>query len=163
MIIASLGKLSAAQVLTGSEISENVIQLSAIDYVGMTDVWWVIDTVIAATVAGTMKFELVMATSAGLGTAIQVCCIDIAAITDLRTANIGRHIIAINIGKQLKDMLHASGSDYPFIGMKNTCAGSTTISINAALSFTEPPTDDKRMSTVSNVDVPDVASPGSGA
>ncbi len=164
MILASLGKLSVAQVLTTSEISENVIEIAQVDWAAMTDLWWVVQTTTIASVAGTMKFELVMATAAGLGTAVQVCCVDIAAITDLRVATVGRFIAALNIGKTMAMMLETDMSDYEFIGMKNTCAGSTTIGINANLSFTEPPTLKHRQVVDSNIDNSiDVASIKSGA
>ena len=106
MILASLGKLSIAQDITGSdEDSTNVIQLATVDWGAFTDLWWVVMTTTVAATAGTLKFELVLATAANLTTAVQVCCVDIAAITDKRTATIGRFIAAMNIGKQLKQML----------------------------------------------------------
>lgn len=162
MIIASLGKLSVAQDLTSAdEISENVIQLPATDYAAITDVWWVVDTETVAATTSTFKFELVLATAAALGTAIQVACVDIAAITDKRVATVGRHIVAMNVGKMLKAMLDTDGSSYPFIGMKNTISAGT-ISINASLSPTEPQSETHRMTTVSNVSTPAICSAGSG-
>jgi hypothetical protein len=163
MIIPSLGKLCVAQAITDAdEISENVIQLPATDYAHITDVWWVVDTNVAAATAGTLKFELVLAQEAALTNVVQVACVEIAAITDLRVATAGRHIVAMNVGKMLKDMLDTDGSDYPFIGMKNTLSTSVTITINAVLSPTEPQTEMHRMGTVSNVTIPAVASAGSG-
>ena len=163
MILAALGKLSVAQDITGAdEISENVIEIAALDYIGFSDLWWVVDTETVAATAGTLKFELVLAQEAALTNTVQVCCVDIAAITDLRVATIGRHIVALNVGKMMVNMLDTDGSDYEFIGMHNTLAGSTTISINAVLSPTEPPTEPHRMVVTSNVGVPSVASVGSG-
>lgn len=163
MILAQKGKLSVAQAITDAdEISENVIQYDAVDYAAITDLWWVVDTNVVAATAGTLKFALVMATAAGLGTAVEVCSVLIAAITDKRVATVGRHIVAINIGKMLKEMLETAGSDYAFIGMKNTLSASTTITINASLSPTEPPTLHHKMTTVSPVGVPAIASAGSG-
>ncbi|MHC4387345.1 MAG: hypothetical protein ACYSX1_01925 [Planctomycetota bacterium] len=163
MIIASLGKLCVAQAITDAdEISENVIQLPATDYVGITDVWWVVDTNVVAATAGTLKFELVLAQEAALTNVVQVACVDIAAITDKRVATAGRHIVAMNVGKMLKDMLDTDGSDYPFIGEKHTLSTSTTITINSSLSPTEPQTEMHRMATVSNVTIPAISSAGSG-
>lgn len=163
MILATLGKLCVAQALTDAdEISENVIQIPATDYAALTDAWWVVDTNVVAATAGTLKFELVMATAAGLATAVQVYCVDIAAITDKRVATVGRHIAAVNVGKTLKEMLETDGSTYPFIGMKNTLSAGTTITVNAALSPTEPHTIHTKMLTVSNVTTPAIASAGSG-
>lgn len=163
MILAQKGKLSVAQAITDAdEISENVIQYDAKDYAAMTDLWWVVETNVKAATAGTLKFALVMATAAGLGTAVEVCSVLIAAITDKRVATAGRRIVAINIGKMLKEMLETDGSDYAFIGMKNTLSVATTITINAALSPTEPPTLHHKMVVTSPVGVPAIASAGSG-
>lgn len=162
MIIPALGKLSVAQALTsGNEISENVIQLPATDYAHITDVWWVVDTVVAAATTSTLKFELVLATAAGLDTAVQVACVDIAAITDTRVATAGRHIVAMNVGHMLKEMLDTDGSTYPFIGEKHTISAAT-ITINSVLSHTRPPSETHRMVTVSNVSTPAICSAGSG-
>lgn len=163
MILAQKGKLCVAQAITdANEISEHVIQYDAVDYAAITDLWWVVDTNVIAATAGTLKFALVMATAAGLGTAVEVCSVLIAAITDKRVATVGRHIIAINVGKMLKEMLETDGSSYAFIGMKNTLSASTTITINAALSPTEPPTLHHKMTIVSPVGVPAIASDDSG-
>lgn len=163
MIIATLGKLSVAQDLTDSDqISENVIQLPATDYAALTDVWWVVEVETVQVTDDTIKFALVLSTSAGLSTAVEVASVLIAGTADKRTATVGRHIVAINVGKMLKEMLETAGSDYPFIGMKNTLATSVTISINAALSPTEPHTIHHKMKTVSDVGVPTIASAGSG-
>lgn len=164
MIIPSLGKLCVAQAITDADqISENVIQLPATDYAHITDAWWVVDTNVVAATVGTLKFELVLAQEAALTNVVQVACVDIAAITDKRVATAGRHIVAMNVGKMLKDMLDTDGSDYPFIGEKHTLSSNTTITINSVLSTSEPPTESHRMQTVSNVTVPAICSPGSGA
>lgn len=155
MILDALGVLATAQDLTDAdEISENVILVAAIDYTQLVDVWWTVDCETAAATAGTIKFELVIATAAGLGTAIQVCCVDIAAITDVRVATAGRHIAALNVGNQMVNMLTTAGSDYPYVGMKNTLSTATTISINAALSPSKPPTEFNQQVIRSNVAVP---------
>ena len=83
MIIPFLGKLSVAQAITDAdEISENVIQVAAVDYAALTDAWWVVDTNVVAATAGTLKFALVLATAANLATSVEVCSVNIAAITD---------------------------------------------------------------------------------
>ncbi len=163
MITASLGKLCVAQSLTaGSDISDNVIQLAAVDYAAITDAWLVIDTNVVAGGSGSLKFALVLATAAGLGTSVEVVSTLLSAITDIRSATAGRHIININIGKMLKEMLDTSGSDYPFIGLKTTLGGSATISIDAVLSPTEPQSETHRQVTTSNVGIPGIGSAGSG-
>ena len=163
MILAALGKLSVAQDLTaGATDSTNVIQLPAEDYVGFSDLWWVVDTETAPGGAGSLKFALVVATAANLTTNIEVCSVTLAAITDVRAATIGRHIVALDVGKMLVNMLDTDGSSYPFIGMICTLGGSATISINASLSPTEPRTEPHRMVVTSPVGVPDIASAGSG-
>ncbi len=163
MILASLGKLSVAQAITDSdEISENVIQSAALDYVNFSDLWWVVDTAVVAATAGTLKFALVLATTAALTTSVEVCSVLIAAITDLRVATIGRHIVALNLGKTLTQMLDDDGSTYPFIGIKYTLSASTTITVDAALSPTAPWTEYHKMVTESPVGVPAIGSAGSG-
>ena len=163
MILATLGKLSVAQAITDSDpVSDNIIQIPASDYIAMADVWWVVTTIVVAATAGTIKIELRMATSAGLGTYVQVGCVDIAAITDKRVATINRHVVAVNLGKTLVQMLDDDGSTYPFIGIKYTLSTSVTITVDAAISPTEPWSEYHKMVTESPVGVPAIASPGSG-
>lgn len=166
MILTAFGTLSAAQVVTNTEDSDNVIQYtpdgSGVAYSAMTDIWWVVSTYTAADVEGTLKFELVMAQESGLSNVLQVCCVDIAVIGDKRVATAGRFIAAINVGKTLKQMIEDTGSDYEFIGMIITLAGSTTITIDAELSPTEPHTIHHKMATESNVTTPVLASVISG-
>ena len=154
MILASLGKLGVAQALTDAdEDSTNVIQLPAVAWCAFTDLWWVVTTTTIAATVGTLKFELVLATAANLTTAVQLCCVDIAAITDLRVATIGRHIAAFNIGKQLKQFMEGDMATYYFIGQKNTLSAGTTIKVDSALSPSEPHTVHHRQVVDSNVTV----------
>jgi hypothetical protein len=162
MIHDRLGVLSKAQAITDAdEISENVVKGTAADFAAMTDVWWVVDTAVAAATAGTLKFALVLATAAGLGTSIEICSVLVAAITEARVATAGKRIIAINVGKTIKDIIGSSGDTYYFLGMKNTLSASTTISINAALSNSEPRSGDATQVVDSNVGIPAKASAGS--
>jgi hypothetical protein len=62
----------------------------------------------------------------------------------------------------LKEMLETDGSSYAFIGMKNTLSASTTITINASLSPTEPQTLHHKQVITSPVGVPAISSAGSG-
>ena len=165
MILASLGKLSVKQALTDADPdSTNVIQVAAIDWGAMTDVWLVVQTSTVAATAGTIKVELVMSQESTLDTNVQVCCVDIAAITDKRVATVDRFIAMMNIGKTLAMMLEENASDYPYIGMRYTLSTGVTISVNAFLSFTEPITLQHRQVVDSNIDNSiDVASAGSGA
>ncbi len=163
MILDQKGKLSVVQALTaGATDSQNVIQMAAVDYAGITDLWLTIDTNIVAGGAGTLVFDLVMSEESTLDTNTSIVQTSIAAVTDLRVATIGRHITTINVGKTIKEMLEASGSDTPFIGLISTLGGSATITIDAALSPTEPQTLHHKMVVVSPVGVPAIASPGSG-
>jgi len=155
MIKPFLGTLSVAQALTaGATDSEDVMQIPAEDYGSITDVWLAIETVVAAGGAGTLQFDLVVATLANLTTNISVVRINLAAVTDLRVASIGRNITAINLGKVLKDMLDTDLSDNTFIGLIYTLGGTATLTVNAVLSNSEPPTEDHRMKTVSGVGIP---------
>jgi hypothetical protein len=163
MILATLGKLSVAQALTaGSTDSTNVIQIPASDYVALADAWMSIFTVVAAGGAGALTFDLVMSQESTLDTNVSVVRTYCSAVTDVRVATAGRFISRINVGKTLVEMLDTSGSDYAFIGLITTLGGSATITIDAALSPSEPPTESHRMVTVSPVGVPAVASVGSG-
>ncbi len=165
MILAALGKLSVAQAITAAdEDSTNVIQIPAADYVAFSDLWWVVDTAVIAAGDGsdTFDFSLVMSQEAALTTNKVVCSVSITGIADLRLATIGRHIIAINVGKQMVNMLDTDASDYPFIGQINVLSAGATVSINAALSPTEPRTEPHRMVVTSDVGTPDVASADSG-
>lgn len=165
MILASLGKLSVGQSLTDAdEISENVIQIDTIDWGAMTDLWWTVQVTTVAATVGTLKFSLVLDTQVGLdGTQVSLMSVDIAAITDLRVATIGRFIAAFNIGKQMAMFLEDDLSDYAFIGMENDLGTGVTISINANLSFTEPITLQHRMAVDSPVTVAGIASAASGS
>ncbi len=163
MILATLGKLSVSQALTDTDpVSDNIIQIPASDYIAMADAWWVVTTIVAAATAGTIKIALLMATAANLSSNVQVACVDIAAITDKRVATKNRHIVALNLGKTLVQMLDDDGSTYPFIGIKYTLSTSVTITVDAALSPTEPWTEYHKMVTESPIGVPGIASAGSG-
>lgn len=156
MIKPFLGTLSQAQAITAAdEISENVMQITAADYANITDPWWVVDTsvIAAGDSADTFKFELVLAQEAALTNVKQVCAVEITGIADKRLATAGRHILALNVGKMLKDILDTDLSDYPFIGMLNTLSAGATISLDAVLSNSEPATEYHRMKTVSPVGV----------
>lgn len=164
MLIPFLGKFAVAQALTsGTTDSENVMAVhvdgDGKDYSNITDVWLTIDTNVAAGGSGALTFDLVLAKEAALNNVISVVQIKIAAVTDKRVAEAGRHITAINIGKVLKDMLDTDGSDYEFIGLIVTLTSSATISYDASLGGAEPATEYHRMKTKSEVGVPALASP----
>ena len=165
MIIAALGNLSVGQALTAAdEDSTNVIQLPASNYVGFSDLWWVVDTYVIAAgdAADTFKFALVMSQESTLDTNKEIASVNITSIADKRLAGLGRHIVALNVGKMIVNMLDDDASGYPYIGQLNTLSAGATISINSSLSPTEPPTEPHKMVTVSNVGVPAIASAGSG-
>ena len=168
MILASLGKLCVAQTIASAQTddSDNVIQIAAVDYAGLTDVWWNVTTNTVATgdASDTYKFQLVLATAANLTTFKEVLS---KTVTDFEAKSLvtaGRNIIAVNLGKSLKEMLEDDGSTYPFIGMIITISSGAEIVIDAGLAFVEPRTIKHRMQVVSNIDNSiDVASAGSGA
>lgn len=166
-VLPSLGKLSVAQAITASnEDSTNVIQIAAVDFAAMTDLWWVVDTnvIAAGDSSDTFQFDLVMSQETTLDTNKLVCSVLITGIADKRLATIGRHIAAFNIGKQMSQMIEEDASDYPYIGQLNTISSGGTLTIDAVLGFNEPPTLKHRMAVVSNIDNSiAVASAGSGA
>jgi hypothetical protein len=167
MILPSLGKLSVAQDITASdEDSTNVIQVAAVDWAAMTDLWWVVQTttIAAGDSADTFDFSLVMSQETTLDTNKTVAMVSITGIADKRLATIGRFIAAFNIGKQMKQMIEEDASDYPYIGQLNVLSAGATVSINSNLSFTEPHTVVHRQVVDSNIDNSiAVASVGSGA
>lgn len=167
MILPSLGKLCVAQTIASAQTddSDNVIQIAAVDYASMTDLWWVVDTNTVATGDNSDEytFTLVLSQESTLDTNKEVLSKKVTDFEDKSLATIGRHIIAVNLGKMLKDMLEDDGSDYPFIGMIIDVSSGAEIVIDAALTFVEPGTIKHRMQVESNIDNSiDVASVGSG-
>lgn len=166
MIIASLGKMAIAQAITdANEDCTNVIQIPATDYVGFSDLWWVVDTAVIAAGGGgeTYTFSLVMAqTETPLATYKVIAQAYVTPEGDLRLATVGRHIVALNVGKMIVNMLDTDASDYVYIGQANTLSAGATISINSSLSLTEPATEPHRQIVDSPVGIPAIASAGSG-
>lgn len=168
MILASLGKLSVAQDLSGSSSTDstNVIEIAKVDFGAMTDLWWVVqtETIAAGDGSDTFDFILYLSQENTLDTNKEVMSVGFTGIADKRAATVGRFIAAFNIGKQMMQMLEDDGSDFEFIGMISTLSAGATISIDAWLSFTEPHTLQHRMQVESNIDNSiNVASAGSGA
>jgi len=174
MIIPALGKLSLASDSTAPNLGQditasdedcgNVIQLPAADYIGFTDLWWVVDTAVIA--AGddsdTFTFALVMSQEAALTTNKEVASVSITDIADLRLATVGRHIVALNVGLMMANMLDTDASDYPFIGQTNVLSTGATISIHSVLQTSVPRSEPHRMTVTSPVTIPQIASVGSG-
>lgn len=157
MILAKLGKLCVAQDLTATtQISDHVIYMPAIDWGAVTDVWLVIDTETIATgdASDTYAFHLVMSAAAALTSTVEVLALTITGYADHRLATAGNRILAVNLGKQLNEMLGTSLSDYPYIGLSMTVSTGGTLSVNAQLSPTEPRTIPHAQTVVSNVGVP---------
>jgi len=161
MILDVLGKLSTAQDLTaGSTDSENVILMQAVDWTQYDDVFWYIATETIATGDGsdTYQFQLIASQEATLDTNKQILSITITGYASYPIATAGNTIVAINILKHLNTFLGTDASDYPYLGIISTISAGATISINAAISPSEPPTPSHEQVTVSNVGTPDVAS-----
>ncbi len=182
MIIASLGKLSAAQdLVAGSTASTNQMKDAAIIGTGIADVWLVIDVETVndgnAGTSTTHKFVLRVATSIALTTFKDVIGVTLGngsdGDADERLFTAGKHILVANVGKQLIQTIKEfrsenslADTDFVYIGIMSILAdgnGDANISINAALSPTEPQTESDRMKTVSGVGVPVIGSAGSGA
>ena len=164
MLLDRLGKLAAGQDLTaGAADSTNVIEVAALDYAHPVDLWWVVDTEIIATGDGadTFAFQLVLSQESTLDTNVEILSRTVTGYASACLATAGRHIVAINIGKMLKDVLAAAGSDYEFIGMISTVSTGATLSINASLSNSEPQTEYQAQVVDSNVGIPAAASAGS--
>lgn len=165
MRLDRLGKLSTAQDLTSDSTtdSENVIEVQALDYGHPTDVWWVVDceTVATGESDDTFQFQLMLSKESTLDTNVEVLSRTVTGYASACLATAGKHIIAVKVGKMLKDLLSTDGSDYEFIGMISTISAGATVSINASLSNSEPGTEYQTQVVDSNVTVPDHASAGS--
>ena len=166
MILAQKGKLCIAQTIASAQTddSDNVIQYEALDYAAMTDLWWVVDTNVVATGDGsdTYKVTLVLSQESTLDTNKEVLSRTVTDFEDKSIVTAGRHIVAVNVGKMLKEMLELDGSDYPFVGMIIAVSSGGAITIDASLSPTEPHTIHHKLQTVSPIGVPTIASAGSG-
>lgn len=162
MILAKPGILSTAQDLTSNTTtdSENVIQMAAVDWASYTDLWWLVETETVATgdSSDTYKFALVVSAEATLDTNIEILSRTVTSYVENTVAVAGGRIVSCNIGKMLNEVLMDDMSTYYFVGMISTISAGATISINAALSPTEPPTFIHKQTVVSNVGTPDVAS-----
>jgi hypothetical protein len=161
MILSAPGKLSTEQDLTaGATDSENVIQMSAIDWAAYTDLWWVVDceTIATGDAADTFAFQLVLSQEATLDTNVEVLSRTVTGYQAHSLATAGNHIIDINVGKMLNEILGTGLSDYPYLGMISTVSTGGTVSINAAMSPSEPHTISHAQAVVSNVGVPTLAS-----
>jgi hypothetical protein len=161
MILSAPGKLSTAQDLTaGSADSENVIQMTALDWGAYTDLFWVVqcETIATGDGADTFQFQLILSQESTLDTNVQVLSRTITGYASKGLAVAGDTIITVNIRKMLNEILGTGLSDYPYLGMISTISTGATVSINAALSPTEPPTISHSQAVVSNVGVPDIAS-----
>jgi len=156
MLLEHLGVLSTAQdLVVGTAVSENVINLGAVANVGFGQLWLAIETETAETGADTdtYVFDLVVATAAGLGTYRSVCQVSING-ADPRIAAVNRNIAVMEIGQMIADVMDAT---YYFLGLRSTLAnvgGTAAVSINAAMSPSRPRTRDNVQVTRSNVTIP---------
>lgn len=162
MILTKLGKLSTAQDFTSGQTkdSENVIQVEALDWGALTDVWWVVDTETIATGDGsdTFQFQLVLSAESTLDTNVEIASRTVTGYAAWSLAVAGRRILALDIGTMLNDILGTGLSTYPFLGMITAVSSGATLSINAALSPYKPQTIPHSQAINSNVGVPGLAS-----
>jgi len=168
MILDRLGKMEAGALalVAGAVDSTNVIQVAALDFAHPTDLWWVVDTHTAAGggTSSTYQFQLILSQESTLDTNIQILSRTVTGAASACIATAGKHIIACNVGKMIKDLMGEAGSDYAYIGMIITLAdgnGTATLKVNGALSNSEPQTEYAAQVVDSNVSVPAAASAGS--
>ena len=168
MIKDRLGQLQigTTALAAGAVDSDYTITVAAADYAHPTDLWWVVTTTVAPTTAGTtstFKFDLVLATELALTTKVEILSRTVTS-TASACLELGKNIIACNIGKMLKDLLEDAGSDYCYIGMILTLAdgnGNADLQVAASLSNSEPNTVYAAQVTDSNVTIPAKVSAGS--
>jgi len=154
MIKPEIGDLSVAQALTaGSTDSTNVIDLQALNYAGLTDLWAVVDTAVIATGDGsdTFQFQWVVSAEATLDTNKELVSVTVTGYADSRLATAGKHIMALNIGKMFRDI---ATSTYRYLGVINVISDGATISVNTMLSNSEPPSLYHAQVVDSNVTLP---------
>lgn len=157
MLLAKKGILSVAQACTdGAVDSTNVIDMGDVANAGVTDAWLAVQTNVLAGggSTSTYKVALVVATEATLDTVKEIVSVTITGLTDARIATAGKPILAINVGKMLNQLCSAT---YRYVGLIVTLAngnGTATLAIDAALSNSEPRTEDKAQVVDSNVGVP---------
>ena len=161
MIIPKVGKLAAPQDLTPTtQDSTNVILLSSIDFAAPSDVWLVIDCETIATGDGSdvFDFSLVVSQESTLDTNLEVVALRITGIADRRLSKAGARILGINLGKMLTQM---NDEDYDYLGLVLGVTAGATLSVNIAISTTEPRTISHAQAVVSNVGIPTHVSAGS--
>jgi hypothetical protein len=161
MIIPKAGRLAAPQDLVPTtQDSTDTILLSSIDYAAPSDVWLVIDTETIATgdANDVFDFSLVVSQEEALTTNLEVLALRITGIADARLATAGNRILGVNLGKMLTQL---ADSDYDYVGLILGVTAGATLSVNIAISTTEPRTISHSQSVVSNVGVPTRVSAGS--
>jgi hypothetical protein len=162
MILPTLGKLSTAQAFTSAQTkdSENVILMPAVDWAGLTDVWWVVDTTVVATGdnSDTYQFQLVLSQESTLDTNVEVLSRTVTGYASKCLATAGLHIVCVNLGKMINEIMQADLSDYPYLGQITAVSNGATLTMDAAITPVEPSTRSHAQTTVSNVGVPDLAS-----
>lgn len=153
MILAQIGVLSKAQAVdyNAAEISENVIYLGTTEHVP-DDAWVDIETAVAASGAGAITIDLVVALEAALTNVAKVLSVVIAAETDTRILTAGAHVLSCTLPRETRELAKALGYDY--LGLIYTCTSSLAVSFNAAISPSRGRSQDGQQVTVSNVGVP---------
>lgn len=152
MILEKLGQLSAAQALTGTADSSNVINIGT-DEDMMDDAFLVIDTAVAAGSSGGLTIDLILSDRAGLDTnTVKVMTIIMADENDKRIATAGAHIFGGQLPREVREL--AAAKSYDYLGLIYTISGSLTITVNACITTAKPRTKDNTQVTVSNVGVP---------
>jgi hypothetical protein len=156
MILEAFGVLSTAQDLTSGSTtdSENVIKLSAIKDVGFGDLWLSVETETIATgdSSDTYQFQLVLSEESTLDTNIQILSRTITDFESEEIANTNRAILSVNVGQMIGELKEAVTDLY--LGLISTISAGATISINAALSPSQPRTKDNTQVIRSNVGLP---------
>jgi hypothetical protein len=156
MILEEFGVLSDQQLMVTNAATDstNVIQLSAIKDVGFGDLWLTIETAAIATGDGsdTYQFQLVLSEEAALTTNIQVVSRTITGFASEELANIGRAILAVNVGQMIGELKEAITDLY--LGVICTLSDGAVITVNTALSPSKPRTKDNTQVIRSNVGLP---------
>ena len=157
MIKPELGNLTVQgtplSLTAGSVDATDVIDLQAINYAGITDVWAVISTAVAAggDASDTYQFQWVVSLEETLDTNKELLSITVTSNADSRLATVGNHIMALNLGKMIRDI---ATSAYRYLGVICTLSSGATLSVNISVSNTEPPSLYHAQVCESNVGLP---------
>ena len=164
MFLDKQGALDVALALAaGSVKSEEVLNLDELAAKGFgpgnANIFLDIETAVAAGGGSTSTYQvqLVVSDQANLSSnRKEVLSVTMTGLTDVRIAAAGRKILSCSIPDQVWRIAKANAG-YKYVGLWWTLAngnGTATLTVNSAISPSQPATEPGLQATVSNVDLP---------